>query len=146
MDAEDGKAFEERATCTADEYSSFVSVKDDKGDVKLNGRLTLGENTADNGGLKLAYMALTNIIGNTPVKPIDGYTPAAALLHFLRPDLVPERDRAAGAQAGDHRSAFAGTLARERRGAELGGLPGGVRMQGRTADGERKCLPSLVAS
>jgi putative endopeptidase len=73
--SDDGKAFEERATCTADEYSSFVSVKDDKGDVKLNGRLTLGENTADNGGVKLAYMALTNIIGNTPLKPIDGYTP-----------------------------------------------------------------------
>ncbi len=73
--ADDGKAFEERATCTADEYSGFVSVKDDKGDVKLNGRLTLGENTADNGGVKLAYMALMNIIGNTPVKPIDGYTP-----------------------------------------------------------------------
>jgi putative endopeptidase len=73
--AEDAKAFEERATCTADEYSSFVAVKDDKGEVKLNGRLTLGENTADNGGVKLAYMALTNIIGNTPVKPIDGYTP-----------------------------------------------------------------------
>jgi endothelin-converting enzyme/putative endopeptidase len=72
--AEDAKAFEERATCTADEYSSFVSLKDDKGDVKLNGRLTLGENTADNGGLKLAYVALTNIIGNTPLKPIDGYT------------------------------------------------------------------------
>ncbi len=72
--ADDAKAFEERATCTADEYSGFVSVKDDKGEVKLNGRLTLGENTADNGGLKLAYMALTNIIGNTPVKPIDGYT------------------------------------------------------------------------
>ncbi len=73
--ADDSKAFEERATCTADEYSSFVSVKDDKGEVKLNGKLTLGENTADNGGVKLAYMALTNIIGNTPVKPIDGYTP-----------------------------------------------------------------------
>ncbi len=72
--AEDTKAFEERASCTADEYSSFVAVKDDKGEVKLNGRLTLGENTADNGGVKLAYMALTNIIGNTPVKPIDGYT------------------------------------------------------------------------
>jgi predicted metalloendopeptidase len=72
---EDAKAFEERASCTADEYSGFVAVKDDKGEVKLNGRLTLGENTADNGGLKLAYIALTNIIGNTPVKPIDGYTP-----------------------------------------------------------------------
>jgi len=73
--AQDGKEFEQRATCTADEYSSFVAVKDDKGEVKLNGRLTLGENTADNGGLKLAYMALMDIMGNTPVKPIDGYTP-----------------------------------------------------------------------
>jgi len=73
--ADDAKAFEERASCTADEYSSFVAVKDDKGDVKLNGRLTLGENTADNGGLRLAYMALTKIIGDTPVKPTDGYTP-----------------------------------------------------------------------
>jgi putative endopeptidase len=71
----DGKEFEKRAGCTADEYSSFVTVKDDKGEVKLNGKLTLGENTADNGGLKLAYMALTENIGSTPVKPIDGYTP-----------------------------------------------------------------------
>ncbi len=73
---EDGKEFEQRVDCTAKEYSSFTSVKGDKGEVKLNGKLTLGENTADNGGLKLAYMALTNIIGNTPVKAIDGYTPA----------------------------------------------------------------------
>jgi predicted metalloendopeptidase len=73
--AEDGKEFEKRATCTADEYSSFVAVKDDKGEVKLNGRLTLGENTADNGGLKIAYMALTDIMGNAPAKEIDGYTP-----------------------------------------------------------------------
>ena len=72
--AEDGAEFEKRVGCTADEYSSFVSVKDDKGEVKLNGRLTLGENTADNGGLKIAYMALTKMIGDTPVKPIDGYT------------------------------------------------------------------------
>jgi putative endopeptidase len=72
---EDNKAFEERATCTADEYSGFTAVKDAQGEVKLNGRLTLGENTADNGGLKLAYMALTNIIGNSSLKPIDGYTP-----------------------------------------------------------------------
>jgi len=72
---DDAKAFEDRATCTADEYSSFVAVKDDKGEVKLNGRLTLGENTADNGGLKLAYIALMDVVGKTPVKPIDGYTP-----------------------------------------------------------------------
>ena len=73
--SEDGREFERRADCVANEYSNFISVKDDKGEVKLNGRLTLGENTADNGGLKLAYMALMHVIGNTPLKSIDGYTP-----------------------------------------------------------------------
>ena len=72
---EDGKQFEDRADCTATEYSSFVAVKDTQGEVKLNGKLTLGENTADNGGLKLAYMALGEMLKNSPVKPIDGYTP-----------------------------------------------------------------------
>jgi predicted metalloendopeptidase len=72
---EDGKEFEKRAACVADEYSSFTAVKDDKGEVKLNGKLTLGENTADNGGLKLAYMALIDIMGDAGAKESDGYTP-----------------------------------------------------------------------
>ena len=79
--AEDAKEFEQRVDCTAKEYSSFVSVKDDKGEVKLNGKLTLGENTADNGGLKLALMAFKNIIGTAPVAPIDGY--GATQRYFL---------------------------------------------------------------
>jgi endothelin-converting enzyme/putative endopeptidase len=74
--AEDGKKFEERAQCIADEYSGFTAVKDDKGEVKLNGKLTLGENTADNGGLHLAYLALEEIMGDKMNLPIDGYTPA----------------------------------------------------------------------
>src|SRR5882724_11960105 len=52
--AQDGTEFEKRASCIADEYSSFVAVDD----LKLNGRLTLGENTADNGGARIALMAL----------------------------------------------------------------------------------------
>src|SRR5215472_13238081 len=70
---EDGKEFEKRATCIADEYSSFVAVDD----LKLNGRLTLGENTADNGGARIALMALHEMIAQNkePEKPIDGYTP-----------------------------------------------------------------------
>ena len=47
---EDGKEFEKRVSCVADEYSSFVAVDD----LKINGRLTLGENTADNGGARIA--------------------------------------------------------------------------------------------
>jgi predicted metalloendopeptidase len=73
--AEDGKQFEERASCVANEYSSFTAVDD----LKLNGRLTLGENTADNGGARIALMALHHYIednkGTDAGKEIDGYTP-----------------------------------------------------------------------
>ena len=67
---EDGKKFEERATCVADEYSGFNATKD----VKLNGRLTLGENAADNGGLRIAYMALEDTIKTDPQQPYEGFT------------------------------------------------------------------------
>src|SRR6476469_8864259 len=72
--AEDGKEFEQRASCVADEYSSFTAVDD----LKLNGRLTLGENTADNGGARIALMALHDMMAQAkqdPEKKIDGYTP-----------------------------------------------------------------------
>jgi hypothetical protein len=51
--AEDGKEFDRRAQCIADEYSGFEAAEG----IKLNGKLTLGENTADNGGLRIALMA-----------------------------------------------------------------------------------------
>jgi endothelin-converting enzyme/putative endopeptidase len=69
--AQDGAEFEKRAACVADEYSGFTSVDD----VKLNGRLTLGENTADNGGLRVAYMALEEALKHTPAEKLDGFTP-----------------------------------------------------------------------
>jgi predicted metalloendopeptidase len=73
--AEDGKRFEERATCVANEYSGFTAIDD----LKLNGRLTLGENTADNGGARIALMALHHFIADDKSgkagQTIDGYTP-----------------------------------------------------------------------
>jgi putative endopeptidase len=71
---EDAKKFEEKADCTVKEYSNFVAVDD----AKVNGKLTLGENTADNGGLRLAYLAF---LEDAKRKNIDltekqnGYTP-----------------------------------------------------------------------
>ena len=71
----DGKEFEKRATCVADQYSAFT-VADG---VHLNGRLTLGENTADNGGLRIAHMALENTIKGQNVPRRDGFTPEQRL-------------------------------------------------------------------
>jgi endothelin-converting enzyme/putative endopeptidase len=74
---QDGKAFDQRAQCIVDEYNSFVAVDD----VHLNGKLTLGENTADNGGLRIALMALLagmNQDARVPAK-LDGYTPEQRL-------------------------------------------------------------------
>jgi len=72
--AEDGKRFEEKADCEVKEYSNFVAVDD----AKVNGKLTLGENTADNGGLRLAYIAFLTDAKRKNIdlaKKEDGYTP-----------------------------------------------------------------------
>ena len=57
------------------EYGNFEPVPGQK----LNGKLTLGENTADNGGIRIAYAALQKAMSQEPpearTKPIDGYTP-----------------------------------------------------------------------
>jgi putative endopeptidase len=77
--AEDRKAFTERTDCVANEYSGFEAAPahDGVSAQKLNGKLTLGENTADNGGLRIAYMALLDTLaaqGKTINDKIDGYT------------------------------------------------------------------------
>jgi putative endopeptidase len=51
---EDKKQFEAKTDCLVNEYGDFTAVDD----VKVNGKLTLGENTADNGGARVALMAL----------------------------------------------------------------------------------------
>ena len=74
---EDEKKFKERTQCLVDEYDGFVAVDD----VHLKGRLTLGENTADNGGLRVAHMALMDTLAKSgkPAEKIDGFTPQQRL-------------------------------------------------------------------
>jgi endothelin-converting enzyme/putative endopeptidase len=68
---EDAANFTARADCIVNEYGGFSPVDG----VKLNGRLTLGENAADNGGLHLAYAALMNDLATkTLPKSDDGFT------------------------------------------------------------------------
>jgi predicted metalloendopeptidase len=74
---EDEKAFKERTQCIVDEYDQFVAVDD----VHVRGKLTLGENTADNGGLRIAYMALMKSLADSgkPAEKLDGFTPEQRL-------------------------------------------------------------------
>ena len=69
--AADGQAFEERAACVANQYGGYTAVAD----VKVNGKLTLGENVADNGGLRLAWMALMEQLRAKALGGADGFSP-----------------------------------------------------------------------
>lgn len=73
--ADDRKKFDERTDCEVKEYSSFEVAPGQN----LNGKLTLGENTADNGGLRIAYKALMETMaeqGLSTAAKTDDYTPA----------------------------------------------------------------------
>src|SRR5580704_7324589 len=73
--AADAKAYNERDECIADEYTQEIP----EAGVKQNGHLTQGEDTADNGGLRLAFMALTSNLQaegkSLDAKEGDGWTP-----------------------------------------------------------------------
>ena len=68
--ADDAKAFTTRADCVSQEYGGFQPIEG----VKLNGKLTLGENAADNGGIHLAYMALMDSLAKHTIAQEDGLT------------------------------------------------------------------------
>jgi putative endopeptidase len=71
----DAKEFAKRTACIDQQYSQYVALDD----LKLNGKLTLGENVADNGGLRIAYMALLDTLANKTQPEIDGFTPEQRL-------------------------------------------------------------------
>jgi len=67
-----GQEFEKRAACLERQFSGYLSVDD----VRLDGRLTLGENIADLGGLKLALAAYrASRQGQLPEAPVAGFAP-----------------------------------------------------------------------
>ena len=68
---EDGKEFEKRAACISNQYSNYTIIDD----IKINGKLTLGEDVADLGGLLLAYMAWKQDTKDQKLEPIEGLTP-----------------------------------------------------------------------
>ena len=73
---EDATEFEKRAACFVDQYGAYTVAG---GEVKLNGKLTLGENTADNGGVRIAHMALMDTLAVAAAPLREGFTPEQRL-------------------------------------------------------------------
>jgi predicted metalloendopeptidase len=68
--SEDARRYIERARRVEEQYNGFVGVEG----TRVNGKLTLGENISDLGGLKIAYLALQKAQGAKPAEPIQGLT------------------------------------------------------------------------
>jgi putative endopeptidase len=136
--ADDTKKFEARTGCLVNEYGSFTAVDD----VKVNGKLTLGENTADNGGLVLAFMAYLDRAKKDGVdlnKKIDGYTsPQRFYISWAQNWCENSRDEAIRQQvltnehSPDHFRANGSVVNQPGFGPAV-------------ADGAGECLPRLVA-
>lgn len=69
--ADDAKRFDERAQVMVKFFDNLDALPG----LKANGSLTLGENIADHGGLKVAYQALHNAMKDAPLEVVDGFTP-----------------------------------------------------------------------
>jgi endothelin-converting enzyme/putative endopeptidase len=67
----DAKEFEKRAACVADQYARYTVVDD----VKINSKLTLGEDIADLAGILLAWDAWKLATAGQKLEPRDGLTP-----------------------------------------------------------------------
>ncbi len=69
----DAKEFETRAQKLVDQYSAYEPLPG----LRVNGKLTLGENIADLGGITIAYEALQRALARDPARrrTIDGFTP-----------------------------------------------------------------------
>jgi endothelin-converting enzyme/putative endopeptidase len=67
----DAAAFDERAQCIVDQYAQYTVIDD----VKINSKLTLGEDIADQGGIVLAWMAWKAETADQALAPRDAFTP-----------------------------------------------------------------------
>jgi putative endopeptidase len=68
---EDAAAFEKRAACVSGQYAQYMVVDD----IKINSKLTLGEDVADLGGTLLAYKAWKSATRGQQLLPVEGLTP-----------------------------------------------------------------------
>ena len=129
-----------RAPASPNQYSSYAVA----GDAHINGKLTLGENIADNGGVRLALMAIWPAPARPPPQTLDGFTPEQRFfLGYAQVWCENARPRRERLQGG-YQPAFVEQVPRERRRVEHAGVSEGVLVQGGRADGARERVPGLV--
>ena len=68
---QDGEEFMKRAACISDEYAQFTVIDD----IKINSKLTLGEDVADLGGTLLGYIAWKSATTGEALHDQDGFSP-----------------------------------------------------------------------
>lgn len=87
--ADDAREFEKRAACVVDQYAQYTVVDD----IKLNSKLTLGEDLADLGGLILAWEAWKGAVAGQQLPERDGLTPEQRFfVGFAQWDCENQRD------------------------------------------------------
>src|SRR5450631_3926218 len=92
----DADEFIKRATCISDQYSQYTVVDE----VKINGKLTLGEDVADLGGMILAYNAWKSATAAKKLEPVGGFTPEQRFfIGFAQWDCGDERPESKRASA-----------------------------------------------
>ena len=68
---EDARGYLDRARRIEEQYGGYEGIEG----LRVNGKLTLGENISDVGGLKIAYLALQDALAGKPREAIDGLAP-----------------------------------------------------------------------
>ena len=123
----DRKRYQERAQAIVAQYDAYAGVDG----LKVNGKLTLGENIADLGGIQIAYLGLQRALAGQPRAEVDGFTPGAALLPRLRAGLALALPARAGAPAPAHRQPLAAALPRAGAARQPAGVREGLLLPGR---------------
>jgi putative endopeptidase len=140
--AEDGKEFDKREQCVADEYSGFEATEG----VRLNGKLTLGENTADNGGLRIAFMALESTLSNEDRGRTDGDGFSPEQRFFMAYGESWAQMRRPNIRLMAQSDPHSNPRTRANGGIEYAGVSESLRLQEGAAHGAGECLSRLVDS
>ena len=123
-----------------DQYSGYTIIDD----IKINGKLTNGEDLADLGGTLLAYLAWKEDTKDRKLEPLDGLTPEQRFFVAYRAGwCTNERDETSGSERPSIRTRRRSID--KQRDHEHEGISCRVSLQTRAADGAGECLPGVVA-